>query len=258
LIGDIVIQVLDHIPPLEETAYDASLEPAEPAAAGTAAAAANGGSAAADLAALLGLDAGMSSAQPVPGMATGPAAPASQADAVGALSDLLAGDLLGSNGTAAQPVAAAAPAGAAAAAADPLADIFGAPGTALPAASAATPAQTITAFAKGPLTIEFRLEKQPGSPALTDITASVSNSGAAALEGFTLQAAVPKAMQLRLEPASAAVVPPHSSGSVTQRLHVTNTLHGQKPLVMRLRISYSLGGQQVLEQCEVSSFPPGY
>ena len=53
-------------------------------------------------------------------------------------------------------------------------------------------------------------------------------------------------------------MPAHSSGGVTQRLHVHNSLAGQKPLVMRLRISYQLGGQPVLEQAEVSTFPPGF
>ena len=174
--------MLEHIPPLEETAYDAALEPTE-AAAG--AGPGSSASAAADLAALLGLDAGMAGAR--------------------------------------------APAG-----------------------------QTITAFQSGPLTVSFRLEKQPGSPADTDILASYSNSGSQPLEGFTLQAAVPKQMTLRLEPASGSSVPAHSSGSVTQRLHVHNSLAGQKPLVMRLRISYQLGGQPVLEQAEVSTFPPRF
>lgn len=241
-------QVLEHIPPLEETAYDASLEPGEAAASSGAAA---GGSAAADLAALLGLDAGLGGGGAAP---TAAAPSASQASAVSALSDLLGGDLLGSCGAAAQPAAAAAPV----AAADPLAGLFGGPMAALAAAASVPAAQTITAFQKGPLTVTFRLSKDSGDPASTDILASYSNSGGEALEAFTPQAAVPKQMQLRLDPASAAALPPHSAGSVTQRLHVHNALHGQKPLVMRLRISYTLGGAQVLEQGEVSTFPPGF
>ena len=243
-------QVLEHMPPLEESAYDASLEPSEASAAASAAAASTA-SAAADLAALLGLDAGLAAT----GAAPAAAPPASQTSAVNALSDLLAGDLLGGGGGVAPAPAAPAPAAAAppAATADPVAGLFGGPAAAAPAAAAV---QTITAFAKGPLTVTFRLEKQPGSPATTDILATYSNSGGAPLESFTLQAAVPKAMQLRLEPASATSVPPHSAGGVSQRLHVTNSLH--KALVMRLRINYSLGGQQVLEQAEVSTFPPGF
>lgn len=243
--------MLEHIPPLEETAYDAALEPTE----ASAAAAPSGSNAAADLAALLGLDAGLAEAAPA---AAAPGAPAAGAGAgaVAALSDLLAGDLLGGGGGAAAPPAAAPAPAAAAAAADPLAGLFGAPVAAAPAAPAA---QTITAFQRGPLTVTFRLEKAGGDPASTHILASYSNSGDVALEAFTLQAAVPKQMQLRLEPASAGALPPRSAGAVTQRLHVHNALHGSKPLVMRLRISYTpAGGAPVLEQGEVSSFPPGY
>lgn len=65
-------QVLEHIPPVEESAaYDSSLEPSE-ASAAAAAAAASSASAAADLAALLGLDAGLSSGN----MGSGGGAPA--------------------------------------------------------------------------------------------------------------------------------------------------------------------------------------
>ncbi|KAI7839019.1 hypothetical protein COHA_007161 [Chlorella ohadii] len=168
-------QVLEHIPPLEESAYDASLEPGEGAAA-AGGAAASSANAAADLAALLGLDAGLGGGAP----------------------------------------------------------------------------------AAGPLTVTFQLSKAGGDPAATDILASFSNSGDAPLEAFTLQAAVPKQMTLKLDPASAGALPPHSAGAVSQRLHVHNSLHGQKALVMRLRISYQLGGAPVLEQGEVSNFPAGW
>ncbi len=245
-------QVLEHIPPLEESAYDASLEPGEGAAA-AGGAAASSANAAADLAALLGLDAGLGGGAPAAGAA--PAAAPSQAAAVSALSDLLAGDLLGGGGGAAPP-AAAAPA--AAVAADPLAGLFGAPVAAAPAAPVGPAPVTTTAFQKGPLTVTFQLSKAGGDPAATDILASFSNSGDAPLEAFTLQAAVPKQMTLKLDPASAGALPPHSAGAVSQRLHVHNSLHGQKALVMRLRISYQLGGAPVLEQGEVSNFPAGW
>ena len=43
-----------------------------------------------------------------------------------------------------------------------------------------------------------------------------------------------------------------------QKLYVNNTMHGQKGLIMRLRVAFSLeGGQRVEEQAEVSNFPPG-
>ena len=44
-----------------------------------------------------------------------------------------------------------------------------------------------------------------------------------------------------------------------QKLYVNNTLHGQKGLIMRLRVAFVVegNGQRVEEQAEVSNFPPG-
>jgi len=71
------------------------------------------------------------------------------------------------------------------------------------------------------------------------------------------QAAVPKYMQLKLEPASASTIPGMGGGAVQQRMQLVNTMHGSKPIAMRLRLAYSVAGQQVLEQAEVTGFPAG-
>lgn len=71
------------------------------------------------------------------------------------------------------------------------------------------------------------------------------------------QVAFPKYMQMRLEPASGSVLPAIGAGSVTQRIHVLNSMHGQKAMGMRLRVSYTVGGQQVVEQAEVAHLPMG-
>jgi AP-1 complex subunit gamma-1 len=64
-------------------------------------------------------------------------------------------------------------------------------------------------------------------------------------------------MQLRLEPASATLLPALGAAPATQRMHVINSMHGAKAVAMRLRLAYTLGGRQVLEQAEVSNFPEG-
>lgn len=77
------------------------------------------------------------------------------------------------------------------------------------------------------------------------------------MKRLVLQAAVPKFMQLRLEPASGSTLPANTSDAVKQTLHVKNSMHGQKLLVMRLRISYTVDGADKLEQAEVKNFPSG-
>ena len=72
---------------------------------------------------------------------------------------------------------------------------------------------------------------------------------------------MPKYMQLRLEPASASTLSPGGASAppVYQRLYINNTMHGQKGLIMRLRVGFLVEGAaaRVEEQAEVANFPPG-
>ena len=74
--------------------------------------------------------------------------------------------------------------------------------------------------------------------------------------GCSLQAAVPKFMQLKLDPASGTTLSPEGS-PVTQSLHVNNGQHGVKPLVLRLRLAYTFQGNSKAEQVEVKNLPAG-
>ena len=70
---------------------------------------------------------------------------------------------------------------------DPLADLgFGAP-----AAAAAPAFPPITVFDKDGVRVGFAFSKTPGQPALTDIAATFTNSGAAPVTGFSLQVRLP-------------------------------------------------------------------
>jgi AP-1 complex subunit gamma-1 len=68
---------------------------------------------------------------------------------------------------------------------------------------------------------------------------------------------VPKYIQLRLEPASGASLPALGGAPVTQRIGLINTMHGAKPLAMKLRLVYSVEGQQVSELVDVGNLPAG-
>lgn len=257
--NDVRGHLVEAIPPLDESTYARNM--ADQAVADGAAVVgdlvqpANGSSApvaagAADLMDLLSLDV---TPEPATTVAAAPVV------------DLL-GDLLG-NGqgalcrvehrTAHAPhthvTVSAPPAAPAAVGLDMLGDMLGAPAPAAPA----TTAVTMTPFSKDGITVAFALTKG-GAPGTTTVHATYTNKGGSPVTGFTLQAAVPKFMQLKLDPASSGTLAA-GGGVATQTLHVTNSMHGQKPLVMRLRISYSVGGAPaVVEQCEVNNFPPGY
>ncbi|OEL26891.1 AP-1 complex subunit gamma-2, partial [Dichanthelium oligosanthes] len=86
---------------------------------------------------------------------------------------------------------------------------------------------SITAFQSATLKITFDFKRQPGNPRETTIHATFTNLTSSTFTEFIFQAAVPKFIQLRLDPASGNTVPANGNGSVTQGLNITNNQQGQ-------------------------------
>uniref|UniRef100_A0A0A1WGK7 AP-1 complex subunit gamma n=1 Tax=Zeugodacus cucurbitae TaxID=28588 RepID=A0A0A1WGK7_ZEUCU len=80
---------------------------------------------------------------------------------------------------------------------------------------------------------------------------TTTNNSSNTLEQYVFQAAVPKVFTLQMISPSGSVLPP--GGVITQEMRVVSTSNAI--LRMRLRISYSVDGQPVVEQTEVSGFP---
>ena len=136
---------------------------------------------------------------------------------------------------------------------DMLAGILG--GGAPPVAASAFP--TITPFEKDGLVIEFSFEKDPNQSANTVIQGKYTNNGASPIANLVVQCAVPKYMQLKMEPASGNALAPGGGVQINQKIHVSNTLQGQKPLMMRLKLDYAASGATKSELVEVRNFPQG-
>ncbi|KAL8269075.1 hypothetical protein R6Q59_002873 [Mikania micrantha] len=113
----------------------------------------------------------------------------------------------------------------------------------------------LVAFDSSSLSLIFNFSKQAGSPQLTQIEATFTNKSSDIYTDFIFQAAVPKFLQLHLEPASSNTLPGGGNGSITQKLQVTNNQHGKKSLIMRIRISYKLNNKDMLEEGQISNFP---
>ncbi|AES96230.1 putative adaptor protein complex AP-1, gamma subunit [Medicago truncatula] len=116
---------------------------------------------------------------------------------------------------------------------------------------------SVTAFESSSLRLTFNFSKQPGNPQTTVIQATFTNLSSNTYTDFVFQAAVPKFLQLHLDPASGNTLPAAGNGSVTQTLRVTNSQHGKKSLVMRIRIAYKVNGKDTLEEGQISNFPKG-
>ena len=105
--------------------------------------------------------------------------------------------------------------------------------------------------------ITFACSKDPSNQSVTNIEASFSNATPAPMEALNFQVAVPKYMQLKMSPASGTSVLPGGSGKVTQLFKVANSMHGQKPVLLRIKIEYSSMGNPVSETGQVDNFPAG-
>ncbi|XP_021809699.1 AP-1 complex subunit gamma-2-like isoform X2 [Prunus avium] len=116
---------------------------------------------------------------------------------------------------------------------------------------------SVVAFESGNLKMVFNFSKLPGNPQTTVIEATFTNLSTNVYSDFIFQAAVPKFLQLHLDPASGNTLPASGNGSITQTLRVTNSQHGKKSLVMRIRIAYKMNNKDVLEEGQISNFPRG-
>ncbi len=132
-------------------------------------------------------------------------------------------------------------------------DMFGA-GTA-----ASVPATSIQAYDKDGLAVYMTLSKpEPGNPSVTKIVCRFDNANPVPLQGLVFQAAVPKYLKLTIQPPTSTVVPARSSGGVTQEILVTNSMQGEKSLLLKLKIGYSVNGSTMDEMATVSNFPVLY
>ncbi|CAN1852785.1 AP-1 complex subunit gamma-2 [Linum perenne] len=113
----------------------------------------------------------------------------------------------------------------------------------------------LVAFESSTLRLTFNFSKQPANPQTTTISAAFTNLSSNVLTDFVFQAAVPKFLQLNLDPASGNSLPANSNDTITQTLKVTNSQHGKKPLVMRIRIAYKNDNKDVLEEGQINNFP---
>ncbi|OIW10555.1 hypothetical protein TanjilG_15927 [Lupinus angustifolius] len=116
---------------------------------------------------------------------------------------------------------------------------------------------SITAFESSHVRLTFDFSKEPGNPQTTIVQATFINLSSETYTDFVFQAAVPKFLQLHLDPASSNTLPAAGNGSITQNLKVTNSQHGKKSLIMRVRIAYKINGKDSLEEGQISNFPRG-
>ncbi|KAG3109467.1 AP-1 complex subunit gamma-2 [Phytophthora idaei] len=128
---------------------------------------------------------------------------------------------------------------------------FGAPASASPAAN-----PPVRAYEKNGLTVDLEITKpNPDDKSVTYITATTRNSTAMPIEKFVFLAAFPKYIKLKMEPPTGDSVPANNSGAVTQVVKIQNSMQGEKPVLMRIKLDFFVNGSKVEEMVTVNNFP---
>jgi AP-1 complex subunit gamma-1 len=144
------------------------------------------------------------------------------------------------------------------------ADLFSAsqvqPQTSPMSAPAAPESVVVPGFSHQGLSVEFTCTKpDTWNKQKSTLIATFKNTTDAPIYGLNMQCAVPKYVQMDMQPATSTTVP-QAGGTVkpvTQTIHVTNTMLGTKNLMLKLKVGFTLKGEKTDHMATCSGFPSG-
>ena len=133
-------------------------------------------------------------------------------------------------------------------------DLFGSP------SPMATSNPRVQALSHAGLTVEFECTKPDMmNQQKSTLLAHFKNTTGSPIHGVNMQVAVPKFVQMEMEPATSTTIPPSggSAKGVTQKVTVTNSMLGTKNLVLKIKIGFTLNGQKIEHLATCAGFPAG-
>jgi len=115
---------------------------------------------------------------------------------------------------------------------------------------------SIVAYSKNGIEVTFHFVKS-NQAGLTQVNAVFRNSNAYTINDFSFMVAVPKYMNLEVQPSSGKQLLGLVQNQQTQKFRLINHFHGQKPLVIKIQLSYTdESGNKAVDTAQVSHFPP--
>jgi len=128
--------------------------------------------------------------------------------------------------------------------------------TASPAINSDPQFPPLVAFNTAELTCTFYFKKpNPQQPSTTLITAVFASTHPTPISDFNFQAAPPKHAKYTLDFPSGKDLPTAGS-TITQLITSSNSAQGEKPLQMKIKVSYTVDGQKRDMEQVLKSFPP--
>ncbi|KAG0353044.1 hypothetical protein BGZ54_002428, partial [Gamsiella multidivaricata] len=114
---------------------------------------------------------------------------------------------------------------------------------------------TVVLLNKNGLLAELDVEYPEHDAGSIQAVAHFSNSLNSPMSNLTFRVAVPKSLQLQLNPQSSQVVAAFAKRGVTQSMSIKNPTK-QQPVRIRYHVSYTVEGRTIEEQGEFNQFPP--
>ncbi len=134
-------------------------------------------------------------------------------------------------------------------------DIFSSP----PAPAPVKESVVVPGCSHGGLSIDFECTKPEAfNKQKSVLVAKFKNTSTDPIYGLSLQCAVPKYVTMEMKPPTSTTVPVGNGATeVTQSISVTNKKLGEKNLMLKLKIGFTLNGTKVDHMATVSGFPAG-
>lgn len=110
----------------------------------------------------------------------------------------------------------------------------------------------IEGFTDENMKIEFEMD--PLVDEERHITACFTNLCGKDITGINMLVAVQKNMKIALQPATSSILNGDMSNTIQQEMKVTNPFEGTKPIVIRIKLSYTCNGNPV-NTMKTVSFP---
>eukprot|EP00331_Platyophrya_macrostoma_P012660 CAMPEP_0176430758 /NCGR_PEP_ID=MMETSP0127-20121128/14430_1 /TAXON_ID=938130 /ORGANISM="Platyophrya macrostoma, Strain WH" /LENGTH=455 /DNA_ID=CAMNT_0017812681 /DNA_START=147 /DNA_END=1515 /DNA_ORIENTATION=+ len=117
-------------------------------------------------------------------------------------------------------------------------------------------ALTLNVIDDGSITVIFNCAKE--SEDTTNINTTFDNNSSTPITELVFQVAVQKHLKLTLNPLSGTKINPNTKAGVTQSMKIQNSKQGEKPVVLKLKLTYKLGMNTVTRDATVNQFPQDY
>lgn len=111
----------------------------------------------------------------------------------------------------------------------------------------------IIAYEQDGLKIVFQFAPKENNVIFLNMVST--NSTSTPIENFSILMAVPPYVKLQMAMASGNSIPPNNSSSVEQKVKLMNTLQGQKPLLVKIKIDGKHGSNTIAVVHNVNNFP---